>query len=277
MKIVALEAQRIDMARPLRIDVGEQMRLLKRVRPVVLAAVLWLAPMAASADSLVVGAPGDPGGFCAPFGCNFGDGTRFQQVYSAQGLLDAAPAPITTPILITQIDFFHAAGEPFGNLTTGDFEIHLSTTGMNVDALDTVFDNNVGGNDQVFSSFSLSNGLATESVFSMVADTPFLYDPLTGNLLLDIFANDPTGQFPFEFFEAFTGNAGGLFSIMQNFGSGESTGFGLVTGFHYTVVPEPSTFLLLGMGILAIELRSRRRSAGRRNGAHRRADPAHAD
>jgi hypothetical protein len=218
---------------------------------VLLAAVVWLAAATAGADQITIGANGSA--FCAPFGCNTGAGTRFQQVYDDQSFLDASP---TNPILITQIDFFNVdPGSPNNNLTTGDYEIRLSTTSVAVDALDTIFDNNVGGDEQIFKTFSLANSQSPD-VLSFVADTAYLYDPTAGNLLLDVFANGPSMTFPFATFEALDG-AGGLFSIMHDFGGTESDDFGLVTRIHFTIIPEPSTGLLFGMGILAIGLRRR--------------------
>jgi hypothetical protein len=215
-------------------------------------ALACMALPAAGSETLIVGSPGDAGGFCAPFGCNFDAGTRFQQVYSSGGLVDASPVPITGPMEITQIDFFHASGEPFGNLTVGSYVLHLSTTSAPVDLLSTIFAENVGADDSVFKTFSLSDGLVSSSTFSLEADTPFLYDPSDGNLLIDVFADGPVGQSPFEFFESLNGTADGLFSIMQDFGSSESAGFGLTTQLHYTVIPEPSTATLLAFGLLGL-------------------------
>ena len=123
---------------------------------------------------------------------------------------------------------------------------------MAVDELSTVFDDNVGIDDQFFTTLELTNGLANSATFTVPGDTPFIYDPTEGNLLLDIHTDSPETQFPFEFFESMNGDADGLFSIMQDFGTSESDGYGLVTQLHFTTIPEPSTATLLTLGLLGI-------------------------
>jgi hypothetical protein len=229
------------------------------------AAILCLA-LVAEADQLTIGAPGDIG-FCAPFGCNQdpGGGTRFQQVYDNQAFIDTGALALK----ITQIDFFlvgDPGAPPAENLTSGNYQISFSTTSVQIDVtdpvfdLDPIFDNNVGPDDQIFKTFSQTNGQAP-GVLSFVADAPFIFDPTQGNLLLDVAALSPIiSQFPFAFFDARDGKAiaEGLFSIMHDFGGSEFDGFGLVTQFHFLAVPEPSSFLLLGMGLLCVGLRARR-------------------
>ena len=82
-----------------------------------------------------------------------------------------------------------------------------------------------------------------------VAGTPFVYDPAGGNLLLDIRSSiSASGR---AFFDARIGDADGLFSRAHNFGSG-FTGYGLVTQFNTSTVPEPGSIALVGTGLLAL-------------------------
>ena len=218
-----------------------------------------------SLPAVTIGLPAsDPN--CFPFG-GCGEGTRYQQVYSASEFSGA--------ITIGIINFFSV--EPTGSLPSGTFSFSLSTSANPVDALDTVlFDNNVGSDNQLFGVFDLT-GQATPSILKF-AGTPFVYDPTLGDLLLDMHISGISGGG--ASFLARNDDAGGLFSRVHDFGGG-FTGTGLVTEFlppevpsgddkGPTPIPEPHTLLLVGGGLLALLcgkaaaarlLASRRRSA----------------
>jgi hypothetical protein len=138
------------------------------------------------------------------------------------------------------------------------FSLYLSTTSAAVDALNTVnFDANLGASTSLFGTYTLGGAAPAVLTFS---GTPYFYNPAAGNLLLDLRVSgtlvnllDPAG------FVARSNVPGGNYSRAQNFGSG-SAGYGLDTRFTgSTVLPEPSTWILLGTGLLAVGSMARRR------------------
>lgn len=190
----------------------------------------------------IVGQPASAAN-CYPFGCH---GTRYQQVYAA--------SVFTGPITITDITFYNSKGAP-GTISPGTYTFHLSTTSKAVDGLDSVFANNVGSDDAFFAV--LAGGGSAFPSFTVVG-TPFTYNPGSGNLLLDMFVTNSTSSGT-VFLDSRTGDAGGVFSRMHDFGGG-TTGYGLVTGFNESgAVPEPATYAMLAGGLLLL-LAGRRRN-----------------
>ena len=133
--------------------------------------------------------------------------------------------------------------------------------------MSTVFANNVGANDTVVYSGALNFFLTAPGIYSISLQTPFLFDPTAGNLLLDVRNLQPVpppilggnprafnaaeGTFGDSVSEAFAADANALTG-------GVDTG-GLVTGFGGTIVPEPSTGALLVLGVLAYALALRKK------------------
>ncbi len=196
---------------------------------------------------------------------------RYQQVYGSSAFGD-------TPILITGIDFRPDGtfGSAFSS-TIPSIQIDLSETSAAVDALSLTFANNVGADDvTVFpeSSLSLSStdtgpaGGPEAFDIHIQFTTPFLYDPTSGNLLLDVrvFAGASTTQFDAD------DTNGDVISRVYTIASGVSSAaadgadtIGLVTQFDFgdTSVPEPSTALLSAAGLAALfAFRRLRRSGG---------------
>src|SRR5262249_21659069 len=115
---------------------------------------------------------------------------RYQQVFAA-----SAFASVSGPHLITQIAFRPDAqiGGAFSSIIP-NIQINLSTTSATPDGLSATFANNVGSDDTVVFSGSLSLSSAFTGppggpkAFDIIINlqTPFLYNPSAGNLLLDV-------------------------------------------------------------------------------------------
>jgi hypothetical protein len=129
---------------------------------------------------------------------------RYQQVFAASEF-----AALSGPSLITEIAVRPDA--QFGTTFTvmiNAIQINLSTTGAAPDALSLTFADNIGADDTiVFSgSLSLTSGLTgppagpKEFDYVIPLQTPFLYDPAAGNLLLDV--RNLSGALAFTSFDA---------------------------------------------------------------------------
>src|SRR6185312_12538975 len=100
------------------------------------------------------------------------------------------------PIVISQIQWRpdSADGGPFSNTVVTNIQINLSTTAKSADALDSTFSQNIGADDSVVFSGTLTLSTAFTNLtnntkaFDMNAplQTPFTYNPANGNLLLDV-------------------------------------------------------------------------------------------
>ncbi len=214
-----------------------------------LAASLFL-PLSAHAGGLVIGA-GAPDGNCFPFGCGTWN-PEYQQVYAA--------SDFSGPITITEISFYDH-NNPSNDLNTGNYQISFSTTLAAVDGLDlNNLANNVGGNNTLVYNADLP-GLTggAGGQLRIVLATPFTYDPSQGNLLIDVVSSANNGL---TFLDAYNGGANGIFSRALTPGccSGDA-GWGLVTGFNVTGVPEPATWAMMLIGVGAIGGALRRRPA----------------
>lgn len=209
-----------------------------------------------SAATLTIGAPGDPfTGDCAPFGC----AVEYQQVYGAA----LFPGAIT----ITGLTFFNNNFVP-GDIASANYSIYLSTTSVAANGLDATFANNVGADNALFFGGALGGPIGATNEFTLNGG-PFAYDPANGNLLMWI-TSDGAGLDFSVFLDFASGAPAGTFSRVYSFdtsgvASSSESNAGLVTEFTYstssTSVPEPGTFMLLGVG-LSIAVLCHRSKAG---------------
>ena len=194
-------------------------------------------------------------GNCYPFLCNdsntnVGISIDFQQAYDR--------AAFNGPITITDIGFNYAAA--FGGTTTvlaGTYDVYLAyvATGENWNNLSTTLTDNY--NARTLVATLNENGTTNTNPSWSFNITPFLYNPNLGDLLMEVVANNQT------ILGNGTGNgyleADNTFTVtnraycLTNVGCVANDGVGLVTTFSTgTTTPEPSTFLMLGSGILGL-------------------------
>lgn len=198
---------------------------------------------------------------------------RYQQVFSADAF-----APFgSVGVLITEIAF--ETGFVFDSRQPR-FQINLSTTLRPVDGLSEVFAENVGGDDAVvfgpaplywvnpnpgcnFCPFALLLPLAQ----------PFYFDPAEGNLLLDVrnfqpepFVSERSYARPFVAIGTSGDRVSRVWAPAVDATSGTVDTMGLVALFTFTPVPEPSSAILVALGLCAFAIRAFcQRSGGRDN------------
>jgi hypothetical protein len=207
-------------------------------------------------------------------------GMRYQQVYAASQFA----LPTAGPKLISELDLRNGVlvNEAFSS-TISNIQISLSTVSLAPDALSSTFASNIGADvTQVYNgSLTLSStnaaGPGGTHVFdiAIVFQTPFLYDPAAGNLLLDVKnisgANAAVGS---DFFDAVSPPGDSVSRVWGDEGSPNATtgnvdSLGLISQFQFTsaaAVPEPSQIALTALasvlfGVPAL-LRRRARKQG---------------
>jgi hypothetical protein len=180
---------------------------------------------------------------------------RYQQVYEASQF-----GVLSLPAHITHIAFRPDAdgGDAF-NSTIQDMQINLSTTLIAPDNLSLTFADNVGVDDSVVYSGSLSlssgdtGGPPRDFDIIISLQNPFLYDPGAGNVLLDIRIYTPASTTGFDAVDPVGDSVSRVFAWDVNSPMGDiSDSAGLVTQFTAQPIPEPATLVLLAAGAIGL-------------------------
>jgi PEP-CTERM motif len=201
---------------------------------------------------------------------------RFQQVYDASVFGN-------TPLSIEQIRFFEDLPS-VGTLNASRFTIEIGTTTREVNQLaccantatpfadnELLLDSNRGSNMQVFAQDVSLADVFAGGVLTFNALSAFVYDPSLGeNLLLEISFDprDEQGELVpglgagSEKFFVLDGPIDVLdpsvFSVADNQDGVDNTGRGLRTEFITAAVPEPTSALLLALGLVVLARHDRR-------------------
>jgi hypothetical protein len=206
---------------------------------------------------VLIGAPAT-GGISVPFA----GGLLYQQIYDS--------GQFSGSVTITGITFFDTIATTGGEIDNTNYTISLSTSAKAVNGLSTVFADNRGADEQLFFDGILSGTLAGSEL--NISGTPFNYDPLNGNLLLEIVKAadpEPSGSGFAISLDSSNGGSPGTFSLLRSsFADGSNAvadnNFGLVTRFdtEAAAIPEPSTLALAVFGAVCLCGYWRRRATG---------------
>lgn len=193
----------------------------------------------------------------------FAELLRYQQVFASSEF-----STLSGPKLITQIAL-RPPEQPFGSAFTStidNIQINLSTTTRGPDNLSLTFADNVGFDDTIVHSGSLtisSNNIGPPEgpkQFDIIVNlqTPFLYDPSLGNLLLE--TRNYTGGSIFQSY-GYDAHSDPNDSISRIGGlvNDEIALFSDTIGVvvQFTVVPLPPAMWLFGSGLCLLIIQAR--------------------
>lgn len=217
-----------------------------------LTAVTVAAAAPAHADEIVL--PPDVGhaGSCEPFDC----ATHIQQVFDA--------ALFGGSMRIDAITFSntHIADGRF--VEPAQYRFSLSTTSMSSTSIGTNYAANIGADNRMVIDWTVSGFDTTFTHLTLPLASPFAFNPARGNLLLDI-TKDRTANFGDGPIYADANTAARGTEMVTDYLGGSNvtvrSHFGTSIGFvgHFSATPEPASLFLIGSGLAAVALRSRRR------------------
>jgi hypothetical protein len=207
----------------------------------VLLTLICLLSAIPAAANVTVGLPADIGGGNEfPFGGAYN--AEYQQVYSH--------GQFSGQIRITNLEFFNTTYDSGATaMPSGNWQISLSTTSADWNALSSTFASNIGADNTVVFNGNLSQSWAFGNTLAINLSTPFTYDPANGNLLMDVVGS---GIFIVGGNIFFDTNGANTF-LGRVYSSGNvDNGRGLVTEFSTTAVPIPGAVWLMGSGLLGL-------------------------
>ena len=167
------------------------------------------------------------------------------------------------PVVINGFSFRMAVGSGLeGNTGVQNFQVSLSTTSATATGLNIVTPALNHGGDltlvrnsplDILSVGILNGDGVTDWAPSINFDTPFVYDPADGNLLMEFGGTMPNGIFTTRFIDGWEVDGAGLARVTPLTGGFISDQLGIVALFDTTPIPEPGSLLFLsfaaGLGL----------------------------
>lgn len=182
----------------------------------------------------------------APF--SYTPNVRYQQVYEA---FRFQPGTLRLDSIALRLD------TPQGRPSSGTYtnvQIRMSTTSASESSLSPVFANNVGSDATVIFSGTLTwssphtSGEPQPWELVLTPTSPFIYDRARGNLLLDYQGDlSVNGLGPLDAWRVVGDGTASVFAV-PDAAMGTVDTIGLTTLLSFTLIPEPSTYLLLFVG-----------------------------